>query len=134
MKANEKGEEWRDIQGAPGYQASSLGRIRSFRPRTCGKTPRDEPVVMALSPKVRGRSDPVSRSLRVNLAIDKRKASFPAHRLIAITFLGPCPDGEGRDAVHLDGDTTNNAPSNLIWATRSESYRLRQRQKAGAQA
>jgi hypothetical protein len=43
------------------------------------------------------------------------------HRLVCEAFHGPCPDG--LDCAHLDRTKTNNAESNLCWATRSENER-----------
>ena len=41
------------------------------------------------------------------------------HRLVAETFIGPCP--EGHEVAHLDGDRLNNTWPNLIYATRKEN-------------
>lgn len=45
--------------------------------------------------------------------------SVSKHRLMAITFIGPPPVCiDGKSVVnHLDGDKTNNHPSNLEWTT-----------------
>lgn len=37
------------------------------------------------------------------------------HRLVLMTFVGPCP--EGMEACHLDGDVLNNGVENLRWDT-----------------
>lgn len=41
------------------------------------------------------------------------------HRLVANSFLGPRP--AGLDTLHIDGDKTNNAVTNLRYGTRSEN-------------
>ena len=55
------------------------------------------------------------------------KRSHTLHVLVARAFLGPPPSAE-HTVDHIDMDTSNNAASNLRWATRSEqilgSYRL----------
>lgn len=41
------------------------------------------------------------------------------HCLVLETFVGPCPDG--LEARHLDGDSLNNARSNLKWDDHSKN-------------
>jgi hypothetical protein len=41
------------------------------------------------------------------------------HRLMLLTFVGPCP--EGMECRHLDGDPWNNCLANLRWGTRKEN-------------
>lgn len=45
------------------------------------------------------------------------------HRAIAEAFHGPCPDG--MECRHLNGDSSDNRPSNLKWGTRRENARDR---------
>lgn len=40
---------------------------------------------------------------------------FLIHRLVLLTFVGPCP--EGMECLHGDGDKTNNDLFNLSWGT-----------------
>lgn len=42
------------------------------------------------------------------------------HKLVAAAFLPPRPEG-AHDLRHLDGDTLNNAPSNLAWGTQKDN-------------
>lgn len=100
-------EEWRDIPGREGcYQASSLGRVKSLpRSRTPGGILKEYnrsgyPSVTLSSPTTGGKFELV-------------------HRVILLTFVGPCPDGH--EGLHRDGNSFNNRLSNLRWGTRQEN-------------
>lgn len=112
-------EEWRDltpaIVGFPigvGYQASSLGRIRSRRRsgphQHCGlrKTWRVLKSVV--------NRDGYARCTLVNG--DGSSRIWQGHRLIALAFLGPAPVGKEM-VCHDDGNPANNAASNLKWGS-----------------
>ncbi len=43
------------------------------------------------------------------------------HRLVLLTYVGPCP--EGMEACHNDGDKSNNHVSNLRWDTRKNNHK-----------
>lgn len=58
-------------------------------------------------------------SVRVGIAINKPK-TFNVHRLIAMAFIGVCP--EGMEVRHLDGDSCNNKAENLSYGTRLENH------------
>jgi hypothetical protein len=95
-------EEWRDIPGFAGYQASSLGRIRSRK--------------KVLSQYVGGRGYlHVSTSPRVNGSFHRS-----VHVLVTLAFHGERP--EGHQAAHGDDDKKNNRPGNLRWATPLENH------------
>jgi hypothetical protein len=47
------------------------------------------------------------------------------HRLVALAFIGPCP--EGHEVAHENGDPTDNRIGNLAWKTRAENMRDRAR-------
>lgn len=48
------------------------------------------------------------------------KKGFYIHRLVALAFLGQCP--EGMEVCHLDGVKSNNRVANLRYATRKENH------------
>jgi len=56
---------------------------------------------------------------RVNLSHDGHRRAVVVHKLVLITFVGPCPPG--MQCRHLDGNPSNNHVSNLAWGTRSEN-------------
>lgn len=45
--------------------------------------------------------------------------NFLVHRLVLLTFVGPCPNNY--NGSHVDGDRSNNKLSNLLWESRSSN-------------
>jgi predicted small metal-binding protein len=50
---------------------------------------------------------------------------FSVHRLVALAFIGPCP--EGHEIAHENGDATDNRVMNLSWKTHADNIRDRTR-------
>lgn len=99
------------VPSLPGYDASSLGRVRSAYS-----------ILRAYSGTKQGR-------LYVAPSINGRQRSAAVHRMVCEAFHGPCPSD--MECRHLDGDPTNNAPENLRWGTRLENQRDRHIHKTG---
>lgn len=98
-------EEWRAVPGAPGYEASSLGRVRSFR--------RGEPQIKSVRLHA-------NKYFYFNLWIDGvGETTWTVHRAVATAFHGPRPSG--LVCRHLDGQHTNNRADNLAWGTPSQN-------------
>jgi HNH endonuclease/NUMOD4 motif len=101
-------EEWRFIPEWPEYEASSLGRVRRVVKRKGNEGIRvpflNDGGYLFLAMRHPGRPT----------------KSVGVHRLVARAFKGD-PPTPAHQAAHRDGDKTNNAPSNLRWATRSEN-------------
>ncbi len=90
-------EEWRDIPSLPGYQASSLGRIKGpgGKIRSLQTHPRSQYKVFLVS--------------------------FQAHRLVCEAFHGK-PPFPGAMALHgPDPTKANIQPDNLRWGTAQEN-------------
>lgn len=112
QQRSEPHEEWRAIEGWPGYEVSALGRVRSWKQRTKGRkwavdrhqTPR------ILRPEVRNGYRAVLLS---ELGKKSRKASI--QRLVLAAFVGPQPSSI--HAAHQNGIKTDNRLANLRWAT-----------------
>jgi hypothetical protein len=88
-------EVWRAIPSAPGYEASSAGRIRNTG------------TGHVLRPQAHPRG-----YLQVNLGRTRRNQLV--HRLVCEAFHG-APALPSHHADHLNFDRTDNRPSNLRW-------------------
>lgn len=66
-----------------------------------------------------------SRGYRtVTLCHENAKVTRAVHRLICAAFHGE-PPSETHQVRHLDGDRSNNHPSNLAWGTQEENWQDR---------
>ena len=108
-------EEWRPVPGYIGYEASDLGRVRSYR-SVNGRGPlKDSPHLIL------GKPAPGKEYLRVHLSGGTGGLkTMPVHIVILITFKGPRPSNE-HDGCHGDGDAKNNALTNLRWGTKQSN-------------
>ncbi len=84
------------------YEASSLGRVRSM----------PKGFVLKGSPNKRG-------YLRINIYYGGGRSNWNIHRIVALAFLGPIPDG--MQVNHKDFNKTNNAVSNLEYVSSAEN-------------
>ena len=105
-------ETWRAIDGFPGYEVSDEGRVRNWnqggRPAKVKKW-RETPKPVSLVRQSSGH-------MKVWLG---HKTARWVHRLVAIAFIGPSPNG--MQVAHNDGDPSNNSVQNLRWATPKEN-------------
>jgi DNA-binding CsgD family transcriptional regulator len=110
-------EEWRDIPGCPGYQASSLGRIRSLDRQVAMISKYGKPFLCNRAGRilVQGTNPHGYRFLFVGSPV----RSTTVHRLIALAFLGHKPDG--LQINHKDGDKLNNRPENIEYVTSAKN-------------
>jgi len=104
-------EEWRPIPSLPaGYEASDLGRIRSWRHRKG----------TASSPLIR---KPVKHAkyghMSMMFYVDKKFVCRLVHHLVLDAFgIARLPNTETR---HIDGIASNNRLDNLKWGTHVEN-------------
>lgn len=103
-------EEWREIEGFPDYQISSLGNARSRR-----QGGRWKPLIA--SPQTNGY--PCIQMI----GITGKRVCRTIHTLVLKAFRGPCPPG--MESLHGDGCRTNCALTNLRWGTPLENGRDR---------
>lgn len=101
-------EEWRSVPGFDAFEVSSLGRLR--RVRSCRGTPAAE----------KKPTQGPDGYWRTSLEQKGRRRDVTLHRLVCEVFHGPSPTRKSCVA-HFDGDKSNNAASNLRWATYSEN-------------
>ena len=113
-------EVWKDIPGYEGrYQASNEGRIRSV-----DRYVRVVPHGVEAKRLIKGqilKPGRYCKSGHVSVVLGHNANGSPVHQLVALTFIGPCPDG--MEVCHNDGDPTNNAVSNLRYDTRTENIK-----------
>jgi hypothetical protein len=112
MNTLQQQEEWRDIPSAPNYQASSLGRIRSL----CFN---NRMVSGRYQPRIRKLALVNGNSLMVDISVSGVRKFRSVHRLVREAFHGSCPDG--KECAHWNGNSLDNRPQNLRWATKSEN-------------
>lgn len=89
-------EQWQDIPSLPGYEASTLGRVRGHR---------------LLHQSYRG-----TTTLYPAVCADGRLRY--THRLVAEAFMG---HAGGYEVDHIDGNSFNNRAENLEYVTRREN-------------
>jgi hypothetical protein len=106
-------ELWVDIPEYTGkYQASSLGHIRSVPHNAERSDLKPYPVPgTVLRP---------ATTKQGYLAVVIRRRSRLVHQLVAAAFHGQRPLDHS-DVNHINGVKSDNQPSNLEWATRSEN-------------
>jgi hypothetical protein len=108
-------EEWRDVPGFPGYEVSSLGRVRSvdriIAHRSGEGARRLRGKVLAPS------SNGPHGYLSVMLGAGTRRY---VHRLVASAFIGSI---DGMDVDHADANPANNAASNLAIMLHADNLR-----------
>jgi NUMOD4 motif-containing protein/HNH endonuclease len=105
-------EEWRPVPGYEGvYEVSDHGRVHSIA-RILRNGRRMKGCM--LKPWINPWGYPV-----VGLRLDGAQIFRPVHRLVALAFLGPTP--EGQEVRHLDGDSSNCALTNLAYGTHREN-------------
>jgi hypothetical protein len=97
-------EFWIPIPDNPGYDASDEGRIRSWRAW------RGQPVPRILA-------GGLNTGGYIQFTINGRVCR--AHQLVALAWLGPCP--EGQEVRHNNDVKTDNHAANLEYGTRSQN-------------
>jgi len=116
--------EWRSIPGFSRYEVSNIGDIRSHSRKYHGRL-------------IKGQIQKYRFAILFDDAGNQKRVAF--HKIVALTFLGPCPDG--LEACHGDGNNLNNHVDNLRYATHGENmadkryydflgYKARERRKA----
>lgn len=99
-------EYWKDIDDRGRYQASNLGRVRSF----CNYHNGVKEVPKILKPRL------LNSGYEFVTILGRHKL---VHKLVAMAFLSN-PNSKPH-VNHKDSDRRNNRVSNLEWCTRSEN-------------
>lgn len=110
-------EQWKPVVGFEGfYEVSDLGRLRSV-PKCDSKGRHIRGKILKHPARFGG------RYIRTLFRVHKVRSYRTLHHLVLEAFVGPRPIG--MHGCHNDGDTNNNALSNLRW----DSARNNQRDK-----
>lgn len=109
-------ELWKLIPGHVGWEASTLGRIRSI-PRHVVKNVRGRAVAQFVKGRTLKPTISASRYPMVGLTGNIKVC---VHSVILRTFVGPAPNG--MVTRHKDGDERNNKLSNLEYGTRRQNW------------
>lgn len=106
-------EVWSAIPSAPGYEASSIGRVRGA----------DRVVVRTDGRRAHYRPRVLSQRLHHTgyLYVTLGRQSRQVHRLVLEAFQGPA--APGMESCHNNGDPLDNRVSNLRWDTHSANMR-----------
>ena len=118
-------EIWKPIPGYDGYQASSLGRIRSHKHRVVGGY-RGEFEILADPARILKVHIGKTGYHRVGLSTDSTTKTINLYVLVLLAFKGAKPE-PSMQAAHWDGNKDNNSIENLRWATVKENIHDKRR-------
>lgn len=115
-------EEWKAIPHFEGhYAASSEGRIKSLERQVVQKSRSGNKYKRVMKEKIlTPRLDAEGRYFYANLSVGGSCGNFAVHRLVLLTFVGEPPEGKP-EGCHKNGDSHDNALSNLKWGSRAEN-------------
>ncbi|MDK7147208.1 NUMOD4 motif-containing HNH endonuclease [Corynebacterium kroppenstedtii] len=109
-------ERWRPVVDYEGiYEVSDQGRVRSLDRIITQHDGMKRPMrgrILRQQVRDDGHTQVVMKYMGV-------AATRKVHRLVAMAFLGPCP--EGMEVCHNNGNPADNRLSNLRYGTRSEN-------------
>jgi hypothetical protein len=108
---------YREVPGFPGYRVGDDGSVwsshESFPVRGGRKGERVKRIGVLWRPLKQSVTQ--AGRLTVGLYYNRKIKRLFVHRLVALAFIGPCP--EGFQVCHNDGNPRNNVPGNLRYDT-----------------
>lgn len=118
-------ETWKDIPNYKGYQASNLGRIRTYNKVTYTKKHgirhwKDR--ILKFKPSLPTKRTKKGIGYRITLWRDGKPKDFLVARLIATTFLENLIDTK-MTVNHKNGNRLDNRVENLEWLSREDNIR-----------
>lgn len=125
-------EEWRDIPGHSGYQASDLGDVRSVDRVVRYRDGRLRPFPGVV---LKQRTDDGGYRVVSLPYADGRKGQrdYGVHRLVCLAWHG-LPPFEGAHAAHDNGKRSENRESNIYWATPAQNMADKKRHGTDAES
>ena len=115
-------EIWKDIPDYKGYQASSLGNIRSLD-RWIVHGEGNNKVKQFFEGTEMSCWNRKGKGGRKYVTLGTRYGNKIVARLVCMAFNGPPPD-DSYVCHHKDDDHTNDIPSNLEWMTKKDHDKL----------
>lgn len=113
-------EVWKDIPGYESlYQVSSLGNVRSCE-HVCTH-PKSKTGTCIRKSRILHQCDDTSGYYRVTIQVNKLRADYNVHRLVAEAFI-PNPDNL-ISVNHKNGNKHDNSIDNLEWMSYSDNTR-----------
>ena len=100
-------ERWLPIPDYPGYEVSSLGRVRSVDRISFGRRYRGKVIALHVGNEY--------GHLKAMIRRNGRPAIVWVHIAVCAAFHGPCP--VGHEVGHRDGVPAHNFEGNLRWVT-----------------
>lgn len=113
-------EIWKDIPRFKGYQASNLGRIRTYNKTTYTEKHgirHWKNRILKFKPSTSSKGNIQGMGYRVALWQDGKPTEFLVARIIATTFLEDLIDSN-MTVNHKNGNRLDNRAENLEWVTR----------------
>jgi hypothetical protein len=111
-------EEWRSVNGHPGYEVSNLGKVRSWRKGGWWRL-NDQMTKLRELPRTLRTHPHRTGYRRVTLPTGTGYRHHFVHELVLEAFIGPRPPGGV--ACHGNGIKTDNRPENLRWGTPADN-------------
>lgn len=118
-------EIWKDIPNYEGYQASNLGRIRTYNKITYTKMHGErhwKNRILKFKPNEKTKKCKQGTGFRVSLWKDGKCKDFLVARLIATTFLENLIDTK-MTVNHKNGDRLDNRVENLEWLSLADNIK-----------
>lgn len=118
-------EIWKDIPNYNGYQASSLGRIRTKNKITYTKMHGErhwKDRILKFKPSITHKGSKQGSGYRVSIWKNGKHKDFLVSRLVATTFLENLIDTK-MTVNHKNGNRLDNRVENLEWLTLSQNIK-----------
>ena len=111
--------DYRLIPGYPGYSSGTDGSIWSHWLQIDGVWQISDRLIRRL------REYPTDQGyLRVRLVVNGKRLTQRVHRLVLLTFIGPCPPGQ--ETRHSNHDRSDNRLDNISWDTHEQNIQDRE--------